>query len=130
VAARRDSLAIGTRPGNVINGNADTEHTVVTGLAGADMPAVERDQAPDRLGHRGHEVPYVELHHLVAVSDAGTGDVDAHLHPLAVLQRRERKATNGQRRVRMTEGGVAAAVAEVELRAELQIKVLGRVLSR
>jgi hypothetical protein len=32
-ATRRGSLALGTRPGNVIDGDADTEHTVATGPA-------------------------------------------------------------------------------------------------
>ena len=82
------------------------------------MTAGERDQAPDWLGYGGHDVPHVELHDLVPVAATGIRNVDAHLYLLAVLQGRQGEAGGRKPRVRMTEGGVAAAVAEVELRAE------------
>ena len=82
------------------------------------MTAGEPDEAPDRLCHGGNEVSYVELYDLVAVPATGIRNVDAHLYLLAVLEGRQGEAGGRQPRVRMTEGGVAAAVAEVELRAE------------
>ena len=45
VPACRDSLAAGTRPGNAINRNTDTEHTSVTGPA-IDAAAVVADLHP------------------------------------------------------------------------------------
>lgn len=85
------------------------------GLADADMTAGEPDEAPDRPGHGGDQIPHVELHNLVAVAAAGIRDLNTHPHLLASPERGQREAAGGQPRVDIPEGGVAAAVAEVKL---------------